>query len=56
MIDMKPLLACCLIVLLLAGQAFGAAPLFESDESLALTIEAPMRQLLRERIPLQERR
>jgi len=37
------------ILLSIAGSASGASPLFESDVTLTLTIEAPMRELIRKR-------
>jgi hypothetical protein len=38
-----------LLLLLIATSAWSAPPLFESDETLAITVEAPMRLLIRER-------
>ncbi len=38
-----------LLLVALAGTANGAPPLFESDETLVLTIEAPMRDLIKKR-------
>ena len=46
---MRPIITITLAAALYAGQAVTAAPLFETDETLALTIEAPMRELIRYR-------
>jgi hypothetical protein len=49
MFAMKTVLALSLAGALLVGQGASAAPLFESNETIALTIEAPMRELIRYR-------
>lgn len=44
----------CIVALLVQSGSVAAAPLFESEEILAITIEAPMRDLIRKRAEKRE--